>query len=347
MFVRVTAYFVSFVNLHAQESRNGHETSMANTLFPTIYGVLNVDLLLFYSRYINDLVALKQWTTLIDTVAWFKQILQVLHSMQSDENDVSVRDASRTVQSNLFYHFYVIMELKQVMLAIKNPSSRTILELVGANHALLTLIEAYCRMHRHIVTSKPGRRTRRTDGMDSPDQRDDETGDEGRGTLVERAIDFGGFVTSYSHDRVVDLYMTLLSHGIDTDLGGSTRPTARPTGWLTVEHQGHAAWFLEKVYSDTPSLFHRITVIDTLYRHVLVPGHRKTAKHAIHEGLLELAKRVIRDVVEILRANSDAIVFLLAVHSQTPKQLMKLGDHPHDNAAVEEEEERRDKLTLE
>ena len=307
---------------------------MKNDLFPTIYGVLNVDLLLFYSRYINELVSLRQWTTLIDTISWFRQILQVLHRMQLGE-DVSIRDASRMVQSNLFYHFHVIIELRQVMTEIKNPTARTILELVEANHALMILIEAYCQAHRHIVTRKPKRGATITANEDLDSDKD--SGDEGRRAFVERSIDFDMFVTSYSHDRVIDLYITLLSHGIDTDLGGSTGPTTRPTGWLTLEHQGHIAWFLEKIYLDTPSLFHRITVIDALYRHVLVPGHRKTAKHTINAQLLDFVKRVIRDVVQMLRTNSDAIVFLLAVHHQTPTEIMKLREYQRDdNVAIEE-----------
>lgn len=330
-FVRVTAHFVSFVNLQAQDLRD-HDRN-GNDLFPTIYGILNVDLLLFYSRYINELVSLKQWTTLIDTVSWFRQILQVLYRMQLDD-DVSIRDASRTVQSNLFYHFHVIIELRQVMVEIKNPNSRTVLELVEANHALLTLIEAYCQAHRHIVTRKPKRGAALTDNdLDSNENSEDER----RLAFVERSVDFESFVTSYSHDRVVDLYMTLLTHGIDTDLGGSTGPTTRPTGWLTLEHQEHVAWFLGKVYSDAPSLFHRITVIDGLYRHVLVPGHRKTSKHTIHEPLLDFGKKVIRDVVQMLKANSDAIVFLLAVHHQTPIQIMKLGEHRPVDTIIEED----------
>lgn len=334
-FVRVTAYFVSFVNLQAQEPRDRDGGN--SDLFPMIYGVLNVDLLLFYSRYINELVSLKQWTMLVDAVSWFRQILQVLHCMQLGE-DVSIRDASRTVQSNLFYHFHVIIELRQVMTEIKNPTARTILELVEANHALMTLIEAYCQAHRHIVTRKPKRGAAIVANDDTDSDKDAE--DEERRVFVERSIDFESFVTSYSHDKVVDLYITLLSHGIDTDLGGSTVPTTRPTGWLTVEHQGHVAWFLDMIYMDTPSLFHRITVIDALYRHVLVPGHRKTAKNTIHEQLLDFVKRIIRDVVQMLRANSDAIVFLLAVHHQTPTKIMKLREYQQDedDAIIEEDD---------
>lgn len=326
-FLRLTAYFVSFVNLQANERPE-------QSLFPAVYGILSVDIILFYSRYIHELASTRQWTPLIDCISWFKQILRLLHTMHRSTSLPEVVDAGKTVESNLVYHFHAITELRQVMIDIKNPSARTMLELVEANHALLQLIDAYCDTNRHIVTRRAKRRRRPA----KQDSDDDEEGEEGsEDDFVERTVNFEGFVADYSHEHIVDLHINLLGEGMDTELGGSIAPASRQTGWLTVDQQAHIAWFLTQLYSTAPSLFHRISVLDCVYRSVLLPGSRKASSHAVHKSLYAFCKLLVRDIVQWLRSDPNALVFLCTIQRKS-RSTVSNGSKADNEADADEEE---------
>lgn len=324
-FLRLTAYFVSFVNLHADERPE-------QNLFPAVYGILSVDIILFYSRYIHQLASTRQWTSLIDCISWFKQVLRLLHTMHRSVDLPEVVDAGKTVESNLLYHFHAITELRQVMIDMKNPSARTMLELAEANHALLQLIDAYCDTNRHIVTRRTKRRRKSTKQSSDHEESDEED------DFVERTVNFEDFVAEYNHENIVDLYINLLGEGMDTELGGAIVPVSRQTGWLTVDQQEHIGWFLTRLYSTAPSLFHRISVLDCVYKSVLLPGSRRSSSHTVHKSLYEFCKQLVRDIVQRLRSDSNALVLLCTIQ-RTSSSTICNEDCKANNEEEDEEED--------
>lgn len=314
--LRLMSYFVSFV-MHSNEMQNeDNQTSLATTQvierLQALFGVLNVEMILHYARYMQHLHVVKAWTGLAECVSWFKQLLTLLHHMKhfdrkkdsSDEEEeetkgqdigtsltspMIIRHAAKSVLSNLFYHhWHGLIEVRNLLRDIKNPNPRTIAELVDTNHVLLQLIHeegSIEAISKRLGRRKGKKRARRENDkqdieeegfslFDAGDLDDQSAEIEGSNVeLTSSLVDFEVVMIDYLHPAIVDCYLKLLSSiAMDSELGGSYLPTKRPLGWLTLQQQSRVAWFLSQIHDRDPNLLMRISALDVLYEKVVWPA---------------------------------------------------------------------------
>lgn len=312
---------------------------------PCIFGALSVDLILWQSRRVEELLQVPlqrdtPWTDIIDGVSWLKAVLELTQTLLLTSQNEGWRNVGLALQRNLLYHIHGMLAPRKVFMHQRFTASSSgpaclrtssVWEVAAYLHALSWLIKSYGRAL--IVASK--KRNSAVKATENSDEEDD---------LVERRMDYKEFLVPYGHEAIAAWYMALLDSGMVWEAPSPILPTPRlaQSCSLTLKQQAAIGHFMSDLYPVNRRLYHRFSVLNILYVRIL------WNTHGLAPSLCEWAKEVVKDMVRWIRSDPRAMVLACFIQndasSKSASAVVSLHREEYEGDEVEEETMGMDQL---